>query len=174
MIIGIGGRSRSGKTTLAETLVWQERSQNKKAIALHQDDFVKRLHDIPLIHDHTDWETPESIDFELLRKVVSHLQDDFEVIVIEGILAFADEGLNAMYDYCFFTTISEETFWVRKSADTRWGEEPAWYVGHIWDSFLKYGQPPVDLPNLMEIDGEQTYQMEKIASFLCHFDKEET
>ena len=108
MIIGIGGRSRSGKTTLAETLVWQERSQNKRAIALHQDDFVKRLYEIPLIHDHTDWETPESIDFELLKKVVSNLRNDFDVIVIEGILAFADSGLNALYDYCFFTIISED------------------------------------------------------------------
>lgn len=171
MIIGIGGRSRSGKTTLAETLVWHKRSQNKRAIALHQDDFVKRLHDIPLIHDHTDWEIPASIDFKLLKKVVLDLKNDFEVIVIEGILAFADTELNALYDYCFFTIISEETFWVRKSADTRWGEEPAWYVGHIWDSFLKYGQPPANLPNLMEIDGEQPYHMDKIVAFLRHFDK---
>ena len=169
MVIGIGGRSRSGKTTLAETLVWHERSQNKRAIALHQDDFVKHLQEIPLIHDHTDWETPESIDFELLKKTISFLTGEFEVVIVEGILAFADKELNKRYDSCFFTIISEETFWIRKSADTRWGEEPAWYVGHIWDSFLKYGQPPPELPNLMEIDGEKPYEMDQIVTFLRHF-----
>ncbi len=171
MIIGIGGRSRSGKTTLAETLVWHFRAQNKRAIALHQDDFVKVLHDIPLIHDRTDWETPESIDFELLKKATAFLHQDFEVLVIEGILAFANDDLNALYDFCFFTHISEETFRIRKAADTRWGEEPVWYINYIWESFLKYGQPPQKLKNLMIIDGEKPYQMGEIEEFLRHFDK---
>lgn len=171
MIIGIGGRSRSGKTTLAETLVWHFRSQNKRAIALHQDDFVKALHAIPLIHDRTDWETPHSIDFELLKKSIVFLNHHFDILVVEGILAFADDGLNALYDFCFFTHISEETFRVRKAADTRWGEEPVWYINHIWESFLKYGQPPPELKRLMVIDGEKPYQMGEIEEFLRHFDK---
>lgn len=171
MIIGIGGRSRSGKTTLAETLVWHFRSQNKRAIALHQDDFVKKLDTIPLIQDHIDWEVPESIDFALLKKGADFLAQDFDVLVIEGILAFADADLNALYDCCFFTHISEETFRIRKAADTRWGEEPAWYIKYIWESFLKYGQPPQELKNLMTIDGEKPYQMGEIEEFMRHFDK---
>ena len=168
MIIGIGGRSRSGKTTLAETLVWHDRSQNKKAITLHQDDFVNRIEDIPLVRNHIDWEIPASIDFELLRKTVAFLQTQFDVVVVEGFLAFADADLNLMYDRCFFTVISEETFRIRKAADTRWGQEPEWYVTYIWESFLAYGQPPASLTNLMEIDGAKPYPMEEIVDFLRH------
>lgn len=166
MIIGIGGSSRSGKTTLTEALVWAIRSENKRVMAIQQDDFVKRLHDIPLIQQETDWETPASIDFELLKKAILFLKDDFEVILVEGFLPFADIGLNALYDVCFFTTISEETFRIRKAADTRWGKIPAWYIDHIWESFLKYGQPSAGLPNFMEIDGEHPYKIEDIMTFL--------
>ncbi len=169
MIIGIGGRSRSGKTTFAENLVWHYRSNNKRAIALHQDDFVKKLQDIALIEDHTDWETPQSIDFNLLIKAVQFLNNDFDLIVVEGILAFASNELNDLYNCCFFTQISEETFRIRKAADTRWGEEPTWYINHIWESFLKYGQPPQNLQSLMIINGEKPYQMGEIEEFLRHF-----
>ncbi|MEZ4900591.1 MAG: hypothetical protein R2822_01930 [Spirosomataceae bacterium] len=169
MVIGIGGRSRSGKTTLAEALVWHQRTQNKRAIALHQDDFVKRLGDIPLIQGETDWETPDSIDFELLKKTVLFLKTDFDFIIIEGFLAFADSQLNALYDRCFFTVISEETFKIRKANDDRWGAIPDWYVNHIWESFLNYGQPPVDLPPLMEVNGEKPYNMGEILTFMRPF-----
>lgn len=171
MIIGIGGCSRSGKTTLAEKLVWHFRAQNKTAIALHQDDFVKALHAIPLIRDRTDWETPHFIDFDLLKKSIVFFKQDFDVLVMEGILAFADDDLNALYDCCFFTHISEETFRSRKAADKRWGKEPAWYINYIWESFLKYGQPAAELKKLMVIDGEKPYQMGEIEEFLRHFDK---
>jgi len=171
MIVGIGGRSRSGKTTLAEALVWHERTQNNRAIALHQDDFVKRIYDIPLIQGEIDWETPASIDFESLKKTISFLKTDFDFIVVEGFLPFADAELNAMYDGRFFTTISEETFRLRKATDDRWGEIPAWYINHIWESFQKYGQPPTDLPPLMEVNGEKPYNMDEILTFMQSFAK---
>ncbi|MCD8539075.1 MAG: hypothetical protein LRY55_04405 [Leadbetterella sp.] len=47
MIIGIGGVSRSGKSTLARMLVNHFRDSGKTAIALNQDDFVFPTVQIP-------------------------------------------------------------------------------------------------------------------------------
>ena len=168
MIIGIGGCSRSGKTTLAETLVWHYRTQNKTAIALHQDDFVKKIKELPLIQNQADWEHPASVDFALLQKAIMFFKESFDVVILEGILVFADAQMNLNYDCCFFTTISKETFYKRRLAETRWGKEPEWFLEHVWESFLKYGQPPLIVKNMMVLDGENPYQMEKIEEFLRH------
>ena len=70
MLILIGGCSRSGKSSWAQKLVWQHRLENKTAVVLCQDDFVKHIDKIPKIRDRTDWETPHSIDYERLITVL--------------------------------------------------------------------------------------------------------
>ena len=162
MIIAIGGCSRSGKTTLAEALVWHYRNQNQTAVALHQDDFVRKTSDIPLIQDRTDWETPASIDFDKLAQTVQFYSAHFEVIVVEGLFAFANSDLNERYDYGLFVEISKTTFRTRRAAETRWGKEPAWFINHVWDSFQKYGQPPL---SAWQVNGEQAYDLAAIVGY---------
>ena len=163
MIIAIGGCSRSGKTTLAEALVWHYRNQNKTAVALHQDDFVQKLHDIPLIQGRTDWEIPVSIDFEKLSQTVSFYSAHFEVIIVEGLFAFANANLNKSYDYGLFVEISENTFRIRRTVSNRWGAEPAWFLDHVWNSFQKYGQPA---SLVLRVSGEKAYDLKTITEQL--------
>jgi nicotinamide/nicotinate riboside kinase len=166
MLVGIGGCSCSGKTTLAEALVWHYRTQNKTAIALHQDDFVRKTSDIPLINDRTDWEVPASMDFEKMEAVVGFFQQHFEVVIVEGLFAFAFEPLCQLYDHCFFVEISEEVFKQRRKAAQRWGAEPDWFVQYVWDSFLKHGQPPTTAKC---VSGEMPFEIDKIAPVLSGF-----
>lgn len=166
MIIGIGGSSRAGKTTLAEIVMWHFRTQNLRAIAIHQDDYVKPIHQIPLINGQTDWETPASIDFQLLKTSLEFHQQHFDVIILEGILTFANDEINKLFGQTFFVEISENTFKKRRRADKRWGTEQAWYLNHVWKSFLKYGQPPADLKNMVMLDGEIEYQAKDIIPYI--------
>jgi len=166
MVIGIGGCSWSGKTTLAGELAWFFRTKNLKSIVLHQDYYVNPLKNIPKIGDETDWESPDSIDFELLKKALDFHKSLFDVVILEGILAFFDSDLNQSYDYTFFVEISESTFRQRKATDTRWGEIPTWYIDHIWQSYLTHNQPPADLTNLTRVSGEQPYDMPQICAIL--------
>ncbi len=166
MIIGIGGCSRSGKTTLATDLVWYFRNQNKRAIAVSQDDFVFRISDIPLINDRTDWDTPASLNFSLMHQTIGYLGQYFEVIVLEGNFIFSDWNLNQLFDYRLFTQISESTFKQRRAAETRWGIEPDWFVSHVWERYLTFGQPPESPTNLLTVSGEKPFEIEKITTFL--------
>ena len=144
MLILIGGCSRSGKSSWAQKLVWQHRIENKTAVVLCQDDFVKHIDEIPKIRDRTDWETPYSIDYERFITIINVYQTCFDVVIVEGHLVFANEQLTHIADERFFIDISEATFRQRRAAETRWGAEPAWFIDHVWESFLAFGQPPAD------------------------------
>ena len=63
-IIGIGGCSRSGKSTLARRI--KERFSDLCVLILDMDDFVLPKDQIPKIKDRTDWELPASVDFKKL------------------------------------------------------------------------------------------------------------
>jgi nicotinamide/nicotinate riboside kinase len=167
MIIGVGGSSRSGKSTLAEALVWHFRQQNARAMVLHQDDFVVAINQLPAIQDRPDWETPASIDFELLRDLTDLYQVRFDVVVVEGLFAFANDALCQRYDRSFFVEISEQTFWTRRREYLRWGPEPDWYLRHVWQSHLRYGQPPAYLSPLLRVSGESEFDPDLLAHFLA-------
>lgn len=138
-IIGVGGVSRSGKSTLARQLQQHFSAKGKKCLILSQDDFVKDMELIPQVRDRVDWEDPESIDWEKLKGKIEQMKADFQVIIVEGLFAFVEPSLTARYDMKFFMEISKETFLARKAVDDRWGPEPDWFIEHIWESYLRYG-----------------------------------
>lgn len=106
------------------------------------DDFVLPESQIPKIKDRTDWERPESVDFERLCQTIRNQQDQFDVIVVEGILVFANAQLSDLFDTTVWIQISRETFLDRRRKETRWGDEPDWFLEHVLDSHLRYGQYP--------------------------------
>jgi nicotinamide/nicotinate riboside kinase len=166
MVIGIGGCSRSGKSTLTNDLVWHFRNQNKRAIAIPQDDFVFKISDIPLIQDRTDWDTPASLNFELMAETILFFQQSFDVVILEGHFAFSNSKLNTLFDYRIFTEISEQIYLQRRAMETRWGQEPDWFISHVWNSFLTYGQPDFLDANLLVVSGERPFEIEKITHYL--------
>lgn len=136
-IIGIGGASRSGKSSLAKKL--KDRYASKGVIILDQDDFVKPDDQLPTIQDRFDWEHPDSIDLKSLLSEVTLAAKTHDVVIVEGLLSLYFEELNALYDFTIFIEISKPMFIFRRQQETRWGTEPNWYVEHVWTSFLVFG-----------------------------------
>ncbi|MEO9869553.1 nucleoside/nucleotide kinase family protein [Ekhidna sp.] len=139
-VIGIGGCSRSGKSVLAQQI--KDHLFNKRVLLLDMDDFVFPEENIPKIKDRTDWECPGSVDFNRLYSTIKNHQDSYDLIVVEGILAFANKSLMLFYDSTIWIQLSKETFLTRRKKETRWGDEPDWFITHVWDSYLHYGQWP--------------------------------
>lgn len=138
-IIGIGGCSRSGKSSLARQI--NDALDNNRVLLLDMDDFVLPASEIPKINDRTDWERPESVDFRQLVQTIKD-NEDYDVIVVEGILIFANQELVELMDTKIWMQISRKAFLERRKKETRWGEEPDWFLDHVWDSYIKYGQYP--------------------------------
>lgn len=139
-IIGIGGCSRSGKSSLAKNI--KKHLANKRVLLLDTDDFVFSATQIPKIKDRTDWERPESVDFERLCQTINDKKDQYDVLVIEGILVFANEHLLNLFDTTVQIEISQKTFLARRKHESRWGEEPNWFIDYVWESYLRYGLFP--------------------------------
>ncbi len=167
MLVGIGGVSRSGKSTLANLLVTYFRKHGKKAIIFHQDDFVFPETEIPKVRDKTDWESPSSIDHDLLYELVAEFKDRFDVVIVDGLFAFYDPKLNALYEKRLFIKVSKRTFLIRKVTDTRWGYVPTWFVDHIWKSFLKYGHEKHIKGDYVTISGEDEFDLDKVRKYLA-------
>ncbi len=163
MLIGIGGPSRSGKSTLANLLMVYYRKVGKKAIVFHQDDFVFPETKIPKINGRTDWESPTSIDNALLYEVVAEFKNRFDVVIVDGFYAFIDPSLNAIFDVRIFLKISKKTFLERKSKDTRWGKVPLWYFEHIWQAFQKFGIPDFTLHPFIQLSGQKVFGLKSIV-----------
>ncbi|MEQ8926526.1 MAG: AAA family ATPase [Fulvivirga sp.] len=137
MIIGIGGVSRSGKTTLANQLRNQLGINEVKIIS--QDDFTYPQSDLPIYNGIVDWEHPDGIDFSALKKTLIEQSKKYTHLIVEGFLIYHSLEIRSLIDFKIFITINKNTFLNRKAEDNRWGETPSSYISYIWDSYLKFG-----------------------------------
>ena len=162
-IIGVGGSSRSGKSSLARRI--KDHLSLEKVLLLDMDDFVYPESKIPKIKDRADWECPESVDFNRLRQVIQKNSANYDVIVVEGILVFANKELSELFDTTVWIQISKEAFLERRKKETRWGDEPDWFLEHVWASHLRYGKfPDADFV----FSGGEPFQSEAIQAILAH------
>ncbi len=164
MIIGIGGVSNSGKSALADRL--KSAFQTKSVAVVCQDDFTIPAQKIRKTGDHIDWENPQSMDFKNFRRVIIDVAKDHEIAIAEGLMVFYDPEVNRLFDKRIFVDLPYEVFARRKSADLRWGKEPGWYIDHIWNSFLQFGQPPQYGQPVIHIDGTQPFDVQQIVDEL--------
>ncbi len=136
MLIGIGGISNAGKSSLALRI--KNYYSSKKVAILCQDDYAFPSDKIPLIRDHIDWECPESIDFNIYEKAVIDAIEENDIVIAEGIFAYHNNSTNKLFDKKIFLTLDSRFFFMRKNTDLRWGKEPDWYIEHIWNNHIKY------------------------------------
>lgn len=164
MIIGIGGVSRAGKTTLAFKI--REWFGKAHVCILHQDQYIQDESNMPLIKNHIDWEHPDSLDFEMFKKITNEKAKEYSIVIVEGLMVFHDDELNEMMDRKIYIKISKEAFLSRKTMDNRWGKEPEWYIDHIWQSHFIYGLIPKNEKNVLEVDGEACGIDEIVQNYL--------
>lgn len=163
LIIGIGGISRAGKSSLSNNLL--SHFGDRKVAILHQDDYIKAGYNIPPIKDQIDWEDPESIDFHSLLYDLHWFANTVDILILEGLFAFFDEKINRYFDKRILIEIDFETFMERKKVDDRWGKIPSWYIHHIWSNYFKYGLPPSRNECLI-LSGEEELPMQKILDYI--------
>lgn len=163
MIIGIGGVSRAGKTTLSARL--KKRIKGKTIKILNQDDFVKKK-DLPMIKNHIDWEHPDSVDWQKLEKELKSNRNQYDILIVEGLFAYYNKKIAGWYDHAFFVHIDQSLFFSRKRKDLRWGKEPEWFIKHIWRSYELYGRLPENIAKAIWIDGSTLPPLEPLIQLL--------
>ncbi len=163
MVIGIGGISNAGKSRLAQMI--KNHYSNKNVTVLCQDDYAFPNEKIPLIKDHTDWESPSSINFTHYEKTIIEEIAKNDIVIAEGIFAFYSDSTNKLMDKKLFLTLDSRFFFMRKNTDLRWGKEPDWYIEHIWNNHIKYCKKHIPA-DALQIKAGKTIDMDKVFSFI--------
>lgn len=168
MTIGIGGVSRSGKTSLAFLIKKTIEARGETAVVISQDDFVFNENLIPKIRHRADWECPESVDFQRYRNEIIEKKVVYQHVITEGLLNFWDAETDALFDRRLFISIKKDIFLSRRMEEKRWGFEPKWFLEHVWKSYLKYGQTILHEPRkgVLLLSGNDDFDAQLVAHFL--------
>ncbi len=137
ILIGIAGGSGSGKTLVARNIVRELGSD--RVVIIDQDSYYKNLDAIPLRdRESRNFDHPDAFDNELLKEHVRALLDghpieqpiydytqhcrladtrtigEHTVIVLEGILIFADPGLRDLMHIKLFVDAEHDVRFIRR------------------------------------------------------------
>ncbi|GHE60643.1 MULTISPECIES: hypothetical protein [Roseivirga] len=156
-LILVAGVSRSGKSSFSKELC----ALLHDSIHLDQDEFVKAQSEIPTIKDRIDWETPDSIDWNRWRNTIDSSLNENRYVVAEGIFAFTDLQIIKNASLTIAIDIPYETYLQRRMKETRWGNEPEWFLEHVWHSHLKYHNPHKITPDIM-LSGTETIDAQQV------------
>ena len=89
-----------------------------------------------------------------------------DTVIAEGLLVFHEQEINVLFDKKIFVHLPENVFRERKTTDKRWGSFPDWYIDHIWNSFLKYGNVDITNHDYLHLDGSVPFNKELILDYL--------
>lgn len=166
IIIGIGGVSRAGKTSLAKSIY--EWFNDDKIKIIRQDEYVIPKTSMPLINGQLDWERPESMDFIAFRNAILSAKNHYNYVITEGLMIYYDPQVYALFDKKIYIEISKETFLSRKALDFRWEKEPDWYIEHIWNSHFIYGRVPKGTKDVLCMSGENQFIADIVKNYILN------
>lgn len=137
MIIGICGGSGSGKTTVAQRIL--QNVDEVRVTVLQQDSYYRNLSDLPLdLRHQANFDHPEALDSTMLinhvralragesiempvydfahhvRKPESVHVEPCRIILLEGILIFADPALRELMDIRIFVDTAADIRFIRR------------------------------------------------------------
>ncbi|XP_004688946.1 PREDICTED: nicotinamide riboside kinase 2 isoform X2 [Condylura cristata] len=155
-IVGIGGVTNGGKTTLTNSLL----KSLPNCSVIHQDDFFKPQDQIAVGEDgFKQWDVLESLDMEAMLSTVqawgSNPQkfarahgvgvqteaSDTHILILEGFLLYSYKPLLDLYSRRYFLTVPyEESKWRRSTRSYKVPDPPGIFDGHVWPMYQKYKQ----------------------------------
>ncbi|XP_074850862.1 nicotinamide riboside kinase 1 isoform X2 [Carettochelys insculpta] len=152
-IIGLGGVTNGGKTTLAKRL-WK---QLPNCSILAQDDFFKPESEVEV--DECGFKQYDVLDALYMEEMVASIRswvknptadpkrtcdslkstEDVHILIVEGFLLYNYEPLNEVWDRRYFLTIPYEECKRRRSTRVYQPPDPPGYFnGHVWPMYLKH------------------------------------
>ncbi|XP_025907786.1 nicotinamide riboside kinase 1 [Nothoprocta perdicaria] len=175
LVIGLGGVTNGGKTTLAKKL--QKILPNCSIIC--QDDFFKPESEVET--DQRGFKLYDVLDALYMDEMVKCIRswmnsppyscvlteetqttcinpkntEDIYILIVEGFLLYNYEPLNELWDRRYFLTLPYEECKRRRSTRVyQPADTPGYFDGHVWPMYLKYkNELEENASNVVYLDG---------------------
>ncbi|XP_042578940.1 nicotinamide riboside kinase 1-like isoform X2 [Cyprinus carpio] len=175
LILGIGGMTNGGKTTLSKSL--QELLQNSCVIS--QDNFFKDDSVVPAdVNGFKQYDTLDALHMDKMMADIGLWQEDPQsfmtsrghavkstaselssvfILIVEGFLIFNHGPLNSLINKRYFLQIPYETCKERRSSRVYVPPDPPGYFdGYVWPMYLKNRKVMEETVNdMVFLDGTQ-------------------
>ncbi|XP_064620039.1 nicotinamide riboside kinase 1-like [Lineus longissimus] len=170
-IIGIGGVTCGGKTTLTNKL----RDLFPRSDMLFQDDFYwpddSEHHTFDEYPDYVNYDMLGAFDMDTMVQKVHKLKREVEelsesrFLLVEGILIFNHRDLSSLFDKKFFLTLpKEESFKRRKLREYLPPLPPDYDERVTWPMYLKHKKEITNQRDIVYLDG--TMLQEDVLQFV--------
>ncbi|XP_004378697.1 nicotinamide riboside kinase 2 [Trichechus manatus latirostris] len=173
VIVGIGGMTNGGKTTLTSSLL----KSLPNCCVIHQDDFFKPQDQIAVGEDgFKQWDALEALDMEAMLSTVQAWArsprkfarahgvsvhpdaSDTHILILEGFLLYSYKPLVDLYTLRYFLTVPYEECKQRRSTRSYMvPDPPGLFDGHVWPMYQKYRRE-------MEADGVEVVYLDGMKS----------
>ncbi|XP_062041009.1 nicotinamide riboside kinase 2 [Lepus europaeus] len=154
LVVGIGGVTNGGKTTLTQNL----RKALPNCCVIHQDDFYKPQDQIAIGQDgFKQWDVLESLDMEAMLSTVQAWlgcprkfarahgvsvqpdASDTHILLLEGFLLYSYKPLVDVFSCRYFLTVPYDECKRRRSTRSyAVPDPPGLFDGHVWPMYQKY------------------------------------
>jgi len=180
VVIGIGGASTAGKTSLSKALTdFFSKSDERGSQMIGQDKFFKeKKPSITFDNIHfNNWEVPEAINFENFIKAIQNKREEMAIqispetlnsyrrpfLFVEGFLIFAKDEVEKLFDQKIFVSIPRETCYQRRlDLNSKWTQpEPnfePYFKYIVWPSYIQNNKHCTGIKDLFVIDGKNSQE----------------